>query len=120
MPSKLSPVECASKGWINVALNTLQCQMSSYVVTMTRRCKVKVIVQLNNALSPKAMEDLEEQYYRDLSSRHAESCPWHNICGCEQITNPLTLPRTLLLEAFDQRLNSFAACHVPSSEFSEM
>ena len=27
MPPKLSPVECASKGWINVALNTLQCQM---------------------------------------------------------------------------------------------
>lgn len=103
-----------------MALNTLQCQMSFCIVVMRCRCKVKVIVQLNNALSPKAVEDLEEQYHRDLSSRHAESCPWHNICGCEQITNPLTLPRTLLLEAFDRRLNSFADCHVVFSECSEV
>ena len=76
------------------------------------RCKAKVIVQISNTLSPNAMEEVVNQYVHDLTSRHEKSCPWYGICGCEQITSPLTLPRTLLLEAFDKRLNSFSKCHV--------
>lgn len=71
-----------------------------------------MIVQISNTLSPNAMEEVVNQYVHDLTSRHENSCPWYGICGCEQITSPLTLPRTLLLEAFDKRLNSFSKCHV--------
>lgn len=119
MPPKLSPVECASKGWINVALNTLQCQMYSLYRYVNYRCKAKVIVQINNTLAPNALEEVVDAYYHDLTSRHEKSCPWYGICGCEQITSPLTLPRTLLLEAFDKRLNSFSKCHVLECVWNE-
>lgn len=112
MPDVLNPIECASRGWVNVALNTLQCSVYIFDFIEENSCKEKLIIKLDPSLSGHSQKACIDQFKSDLSYRHNENCPWYNVCSGEQLTNPLCLSREQLLTEFEQRYNSFSHCHV--------
>lgn len=82
--------------------------------TVNFSCKSRIIVQIDKSLSKAAVDNCVKQYQSDLLLRHQEICPWYNIHGSENLTNPLLLPRSQLLTDFESRLGSFNSSPVAS------
>ena len=73
------------------------------IAMVERSCKSRIIIQIDKSLSRAAVDNCVKQYHSDLLLRHQELCPWYNIHGSENLTNPLLLPRSQLLTDFESR-----------------
>ena len=82
------------------------------IAMVERSCKSRIIIQIDKSLSRAAVDNCVKQYHSDLLLRHQELCPWYNIHGSENLTNPLLLPRSQLLTDFESRLASFETSSV--------
>lgn len=82
------------------------------ILWIERSCKSRIIIQIDKSLSKAAVDNCVKQYHSDLLLRHQELCPWYNIHGSENLTNPLLLPRSQLLTDFESRLASFETSSV--------
>ena len=83
-----------------------------WILLIERSCKSRIIIQIDKSLSKAAVDNCVQQHHSDLLLRHQELCPWYNIHGSENLTNPLLLPRSQLLTDFESRLASFETSSV--------
>ena len=69
-------------------------------------------MKLDPSLTCSVFNRCVEEYHSDLSQRHTESCPWFNMRTCENLADPLSIPRSDLLNDFEERVNELLKLHV--------
>ena len=89
---------------------SVRCRLFCLVVR--GRCKELIEVHLDSTLSAKEYDGQVKQYVTALSQKHADSCPWKNLMGCNQVADPLQVSRSQALTDFETRLHSFKYCKV--------
>mmetsp|Transcript_11983 Transcript_11983/g.30575 ORF Transcript_11983/g.30575 Transcript_11983/m.30575 type:complete len:488 (+) Transcript_11983:385-1848(+) len=93
-PKSISSVVCASKGWSNVGLDTLECVA----------CKARAICPAIISPEPKAIAQAAQKFLPLLDSLHHKLCPWKgNACELSLLKFPPTTPEKLIQD-FECRL----------------
>eukprot|EP00727_Mastigamoeba_balamuthi_P013967 m51a1_g9193 putative glycoside hydrolase family 31 protein (2599) ;mRNA; r:85268-95290 len=90
-PAELSPLECARRGWVNSALDTLTCPVCSARVSFVSPPRIG-----SSLPPPRPVAEWREQ----LNSKHTAQCPWRNNPAPLSLCQP---PAAATLE-FSERL----------------
>ncbi|EFJ24310.1 hypothetical protein SELMODRAFT_414895 [Selaginella moellendorffii] len=97
-PSAAGPVACARRGWINVDMDLLCCEV----------CGSRLSFSFPATWSKKEVETAGLEFSRKLHDGHKTSCPWKgNGCGEDLAAFPPT-PAPVLVQAYEARLQSVA------------
>ncbi|CAN6478403.1 unnamed protein product [Victoria cruziana] len=107
-PKVVSPINCARRGWINVEVDTLECEA----------CGSRLFFSTPSSWTSQQVENSAAVFSLKLDSGHKSVCPWKdNICD-DHLTQFPPTPPTVLIENFRDRcekLSHLSALPIVSS-----
>lgn len=101
-PELNSAAACAARGWINVGVDTLECEC----------CKARVKYPKATSQSPKAQQRVAEKFHAMLDTMHHKFCPWQgNACAVSLLAFPPTTAGALT-DGFQARVEDLVGLKV--------
>jgi len=101
-PLAISPIACAQRGWVNVAIDTIQCECCHAQIRVDREGEKW---HVSGIMFPLEKSDTKE-FEKALMINHSPFCPWRSVAS---MVNPAKVSDRELALGVDKRLRNLQA-----------